>query len=659
MWQKEDFFRGALGHASCVKIEGMLPLRCLFRVSGRRVRTHQRMLLHTLVFPTMVLAAAVPLAVPLAAQSAGSPDATPFFPAIVTPADIQWADSVLATMPLRDRAAQMVWPNLMGDYVPTDGFTWRRLRSAIVDDKVGGLLMSIGSPIEIAAKLNALQSMSALPLLVGADLETGAGMRARGGYFVPNGIDLGGATVFPPNMAFGAANDTALAYEAGRITAIEGRALGIHINFAPDLDVNNNPANPVINTRSYGEDPHAVARLGESYIKGLQDNGMIATGKHFPGHGDTGTNSHLALPVVTVSRARLDTVELVPFRGAVHAGVGAIMTFHGAMPALDSSGVPGTLSPKVNTDLLRTQLGFHGLIVSDAMDMRGVLDTYGTTQSVQRAVASGVDVLIQPVDAHQAIDAIVQGVTSHQYTETRVSEAARRILAVKHHLGLDRSRLVNLDTLRAIVGDSAHLAVARTVAERSITVVRDSLHALPLVASRTPNVLSITVAARADLGAGTAFNAELKKSLPNLQTAYIMSDDPGANYSRLDSLAAASDVVIVSSYVGQRWDVVSVSAPQVFAEWVTRTASTRGHVIVMAFGNPYLLQQIPTVPAYVVAWGSAPVSQQAAADVLLGSIPASGHLPISIPPLVSRGAGLTLTPATRISPHAQNSPQKR
>jgi len=322
------------------------------------------------------------------------------------------------------------------------------------------------------------------------------------------------------------------------------------------------------------------------------------------------------------------------------------------MPALDSSGVPGTLSPKVNTDLLRTQLGFHGLIVSDAMDMRGVLDTYGATQSVQRAVASGVDVLIQPVDAHAAVDAIVQGVTEHKYDDSRVSDAARRILAVKHHLGLDRVRLVNLDTLRAVVGDSAHLAVARSAAERSITVVRDSLHVLPLVATRTPKVLSVTVANRTDLAAGTVFNSALKKGLPDLQTAYVMADDPGANYARLDSLVSASDVVIVSSYVGQRWDVVSVSAPQVFAEWVTRSVAHRGKVIVVAFGNPYLLQQVPSVPAYVVAWGSAPVSQQAAADVLLGTIPATGRLPISIPPLVPRGAGLTLAPVTRISPDA-------
>src|SRR6185312_15740943 len=248
-----------------------------------------------------------------------------------------WTDSVIRSMTLREKVAQLIWPSVFGDYVSGDSPQWRRLTQYIQQDKVGGFTISVGSPTEVAAKLNALQSMSKVPLLFGADLESGAGFRARGGYFVPNAIDLGGAIVFPPEMAIGATRDTALAYAEGRLTAQEGRALGIHIAYAPVLDVNNNPDNPVINTRSYGEDPELAARMGVAFIHGLQDHGMIATGKHFPGHGDTGVNSHLALPVVTVSRSRLDTVELVPFRAAVNAGVGAIMSFHGAMPALDSS----------------------------------------------------------------------------------------------------------------------------------------------------------------------------------------------------------------------------------------------------------------------------------------------------------------------------------
>jgi beta-N-acetylhexosaminidase len=552
-------------------------------------------------------------------------------------ASTAWADSVLATLTPRERAAQMVWPNIYGDYVSDDSPQWRHITSYVTNEKVGGLLISIGSPMEIAVKLNALQRASTLPLLVGADFETGAGMRARGGYFTPNGIDLGGATVFPPNMAIGATNDSALAYEEGRITAREGRALGVHIDFAPVLDVNNNPANPVINTRSYGEDPRTVARLGSAFIRGLQDNGMIATAKHFPGHGDTGTNSHLALPVVNVSRARLDSVELVPFRAAVKSGVGAVMTFHGAMPALDASGVPGTLSPKVVTDLLRKQLRFNGLVISDAMDMRGVTDTYGATEAVKRAVAAGVDVLIQPADVTGAIDAVVAGVTEKRYPQSRVDDAVRRILIAKRQLGLDRERFVNLDSVRAIVGDSTNVAQAQRTADQSITIVRDSASLLPFSLTPASRVLSITVARRMDLAAGLTFNAALRRATPNVRAEFVMSDDPAANYPRLASMADSADVTIVSSYVGQSWDAVSASAPQAFADFVTRLSATGHKVVLVSFANPYLLQQIPSAPTYVVAWGGIPASQDAAARALLGTIPAPGKLPISIPPLVQRG----------------------
>jgi beta-N-acetylhexosaminidase len=486
-------------------------------------------------------------------------------------------------------------------------------------------------------------------LLVGADLETGAGMRARGGYFVPNGIDLGGATVFPSEMAYGAAGDTSLTYTEGRVTAVEGRALGIHINFSPVLDVNNNPANPVINTRSYGENPHEVARLGVAYIHGLQDNGMIATAKHFPGHGDTEINSHLALPVVNVSRARLDTVELVPFRAAVRAGVGAVMTFHGSMPALDSSGAPGTLSSNVVTGLLRKQLGFNGLVISDAMDMKGVTDKYGATEAVKRAVAAGVDVLIQPLDVPAAINAVVDGVSEGRYSETRVSESARRILAMKRRLNLDRNRFADLDSLRSTVGSGAHVALAQAAADRSITVVRDSLRILPLSLTSGTRVLSITIARRTDLGASEAFNATLARSAPSLRTEFVMQDDPAVNYPRLAAMADSADVTIVSSYVGQSWNVTSVNAPQAFADWIGRMVANGRKVIVVAFGNPYLLSQIPTVPEYVIAWDGAPVSQQSAARVIIGMTPASGRLPITIPPVAKRGDGLTVGQPGRIS----------
>jgi beta-N-acetylhexosaminidase len=553
-------------------------------------------------------------------------------------ASSRWTDSVLASMTLREKAAQIVWPSLFGDYTSGDSPQWRRLTQYIQQEKVGGFTISVGSPIEVAAKLNALQSMSKIPLLFGADLEAGAGFRARGGYFVPNAIDLGGAIVFPPEMAIGATRDTTLAYEQGRLTALEGRALGIHIAYAPVLDVNNNPDNPVINTRSYGEDPQLAARMGVAFIHGLQDHGMIATGKHFPGHGDTGVNSHLALPIVTVSRSRLDTVELVPFRAAVNGGVGAIMSFHGAMPALDSSGVPGTLSSKVLTGLLRGEMGFRGIIISDAMDMRGVLDQFGAAESVKRAIAAGIDVLIQPLDVPQTIDAVVAGVAEGRYTEARLDSSVRRVLETKRKLGLAQSKLVDLSALRFLVGDSSNAQIARRVAEKSITLVKDSLRQIPLAVTGA-KVLSITVARRADLPAGNAFNAELRTGLPNLRTEFVGTEDATLNYPRLIAAADSTDVTIVSSYVGQSWDALTASAPQAFTDFVQTLVRRGRKPIVVAFGNPYLLQQLPWVGTYLVAWGGFPVSQTAAARALLGTSEISGHLPISIPPYVSRGTG--------------------
>ncbi len=552
-----------------------------------------------------------------------------------------WEDSVLATLTIREKAAQMVWPYVLGDYVAEDAVQWLRIKANVTGDRVGGVLMSVGSPLEIAAKLNALQRLSAIPLLVGADVEAGAGFRARGGYFLPNGIDLGGGTVFPPAMALGATGDSALAYQQGRITAVEARALGLHVAFAPVLDVNNNPANPVINTRSYGEDPRLAGRLGAAFVRGVQEHGMIATGKHFPGHGDTETNSHLALPTVNATRARLDSVELVPFRAAIEAGVGAMMTFHGAMPALDSSGVPGTLSRLVLTGLLRDELSFEGLIISDAMDMRGVIDTYGSAEAAKRAVAAGADILIQPIDVKVTIDAVVAGVREGRYDEARLNASARRILVAKRNLGLDRARLVSLDSARAVVGDSTHRNVAAAVAARSITLVRDSLNQVPLGArGRTARVLSITVARRADLAAGVAFNAELRRGVRSVRAEFVLAEDPASSFARLLRAADSADVVIVSSYMAQSWDAVSAAAPREFVAFI-RGLTTRGaRPILVSLGNPYLLQEVRTVPAYLVAWSGFPLSQQAAARALLGVTPIQGTLPIAIPPVALLGSGI-------------------
>jgi beta-N-acetylhexosaminidase len=552
-----------------------------------------------------------------------------------------WADSVLSALSIRDRVAQLVWPFVLGDYVPEGSAEWARLRALVEEHHVGGFIVSVGGPMDIAAKVNALQRSSGVPLLMSADLETGAGFRARGGYFLPNAIALGGATTFPLQMALGAARDTSLAYEFARVTARESRALGLHIAYGPVLDVNNNPANPVIGARSFSEDPAIAARMGATYIRGLQEHGMVATGKHFPGHGDTETNSHLALSVVTASRARLDSVELAPFRAAIAAGVGAIMTFHGFLPALDSSGVPATLSPRVMTDLLRHELGFDGLLVTDAMDMAGVVAQFGPYEASKRAIAAGADVLLMPPDVGGTIDSVVAGIAEGRYTEARIDSSARRLLVLKAQMGLHRNRYVSLDSVRAIVGDSTHAALARTIAERGLVLAKDSLGLVPIPRTdSTPRVLAITYARRADLGAGTAFTAELRRGLGTIGAAYLNADEDAPNLAGVLSLADSADLVVIGSYVNISSTTATALVPPGFTELMNGFRARARPVVLVSFGSPYQLQQAPEVSSYLIAWGGTPASQRAAARALLGEIPITGVLPIAIPPWLPLGAGV-------------------
>ena len=579
--------------------------------------------------------------------------------------DAEWADSVLAIMPLRDKAAQMVWPWILGDYTAVDNAAWTRVEKLIHEQKLGGAIISVGGPIDIAVKTNALQRAASLPLLIGADLETGAAFRARGGYFVPNAIDLGGATAFPYQMGIGATRDTMLAYEMGRVTALEGRALGIHMAFAPVLDVNNNPKNPVIAARSFGENPQLVARLGTAFIRGIQDNGMLATAKHFPGHGDTEQNSHLELARVDASRARLDSVELVPFLAAIRAGVSGVMTFHGYLPALDTNRTAATLSPKVMLDLLRGQLGFRGILVTDALDMNGVLGSATMGEVTQLAVVAGNDVLLMPTNVPVAIDAVVAGVRSGRFTEARVDSSVRRLLMAKHRMGLDRSRYVDIEQVRTVVADSANLAPARLAAERAITLVRDSLELLPLgKLPRTSRVVSLTIAPRAELSAGAAFNGELQRMFPQLRTqimtpeivfdatagaasggsgAYVASPTPRLLPAIVENALRAADgadIVIVSSYFGASSSTASMAATGGLPDLIDGLHKAGRKVVLISFANPYLAQGLPATAVFLEAWSASPLSQRAAARGLMGLAPITGQLPITIPSVAPYGTGL-------------------
>lgn len=596
---------------------------------------------------------------------AATASATAAAPAVSPTGREAWADSVLRTLTVRQKAAQMVWVWTLGDYTAVDAPGFAAITKQITELELGGIIVSVGGPMDIATKVNALQRAAKLPLLVGADLETGAAFRARGGWFLPNAIELGGATSFPYQMGIGATRDPKLAYEMGRVTAQEGRAMGIHMAFAPVLDVNNNPKNPVISARSFGEDPALVAQMGTALVRGLQEHGMLATGKHFPGHGDTEQNSHLELSRVNVSRARLDSVELKPFQAAIDAGLRGMMTFHGDLPALDTTKTAATLSRRVMTDLLRNEMKFSGLLVTDALDMNGVLSGLTMREATLRAVEAGNDVLLMPTDARVSIEAVEEAVRSGRLTEARLDESVRKLLLAKHEFGLHVNRLVDVEAVRTTVGVAANQAPAREAAAKAITLVRDSLSLVPLKLPRQAKLVSITVSSRADLGAGRGFDAEMRSAYPNLQSltltpevvaeatagaaagntgGYRITPDPAILPASVDNalaIARGADLVLVSSYIGAATNTASMVPTKGVPELLDGLRAANTRVVLVSFNNPYLQLGLPLTEAHLLAWSPWTLSQRAAARALLGRAPITGTLPITLPGIAPYGSGLT------------------
>ncbi|GMV05167.1 MAG: hypothetical protein AMXMBFR53_14460 [Gemmatimonadota bacterium] len=554
-----------------------------------------------------------------------------------------WAERTLARLSVEEKVGQLMMPWVIGDFAPEGSASHERVRAYVEDLKVGGIIMSVGTPTEVAAKVNDMQRHADLPLLVAADLETGAGFRMWGAVYMPGPIELGGATNFPSLMALGAARDPRLAYEMGRITALEARAVGIHTPFAPVLDVNNNPENPIINVRSFGEDPALVAELGAAFVRGVEEHGAIATGKHFPGHGDTGTDSHMALPTITVSRERMDSVELRPFREAIGAGMGGIMTAHITIPSINGgSGDAATLSPRVLNDLLRGELGFDGLVFTDAMDMAAVSGRLGSGEAAVRAVLAGADVILMPASVEQAVKGVVDAARSGRIPMERLDDAVLRLLRTKERFGLHRSREVPLERIPSVVGIPEHNAVADTIAQRSITLVRNGRDLLPLRGTRSANVLSVSYRRTTDVLAGRAFNRRLRDTYPRLVTADVTRDSGAAVYEGLLRQARNSALVVVSTYVGVVTASGSVALPDEVSDFVNRLTRSGVPHIVVSFGNPYLISDFPEVQAYMLAWSGSQASQRAAASALFGDFDIQGRTPTRIPGFAEIGDGIQL-----------------
>jgi beta-N-acetylhexosaminidase len=556
-----------------------------------------------------------------------------------------WAERTLAELTIREKVGQLIMPWILGDFAPEGSPSHERVLEFIEEYKIGGLIMSVGSPTEVAAKLNDLQEHADIPLLVAADLETGAGFRMRGAVHMPGTIDLGGATDFPSLMAVGATGDPRLAYEMGRVTALEARALGIHVPFAPVLDVNNNPENPIINVRSFGEDPVDVSEMGVAFIRGIQENGGIATGKHFPGHGDTETDSHLALPVIRHNRARMDSVELRPFQDAIDAGMGAIMTAHISVPSLNG-GVrdPSTLSALVLTTVLRDEMGFEGLVFTDAMDMSAIARGRTAEEAAVRAFEAGADVILMPASVRGSVAGIVEAVRSGRISESRLDRSVLRILETKASVGLDFDRSVPLDRIPKVVGIPEHSEIAQEIARQSITVLKNDDDLLPLNGTRTARVMSLSFRRSSDVLAGRFFNGVLRGTYPRLLARDVDAGSDEASYAELLRRARDQQLVVVSVYSGYSG---SVAIPEELVDFIGDLEGIGVPHVVVSFGNPYLITDFPGTQAYMLAWNGSEVSQRAAASALVGEFGVTGRVPTRIPPLFEMGQGFTILPKER------------
>ncbi len=548
------------------------------------------------------------------------------------PGTATWAEHQLESMPLEDKVSQLFSVRAYG-YVPnTDDPEYRKLVDLVARFGIGGVTFFQGKPLEQAALANDLQNRAGVPLLISQDMEWGSGMRIEGG------------TTFPRTMALGAARDPRLAYLTGFVTGREARALGTHQVFAPVADVNNNPNNPIINVRSFGEQPRLVADLSAAFARGVQDAGAIATAKHFPGHGDTSTDSHLGLPVLRIDMDRLETLELVPFEHLIGQGIMSVMTGHLAFPEIESDeNLPATLSARVTTELLRERLGFEGLIVTDGLDMAGVTSKYSTGEIAVRALRAGADLLLLSEDPYAAREAILRAVEEGRLTERRIDESVSRLLRAKAWLRLDASRTSDLKDVRRIVAADDHVALSRTVARRSLTLLRNEGGAIPLRSGA--RILSVTLSDD-DSGASvdSVFVEQLRRRLPPGQVASRLLH-PGsepADYEAILSEADTFDVVVVPAYVNVRSWSGRIDLSKEHAAFLTRLVGGGPPVVLVSFGNPYIAMALPQPEAYLAAYSESEASQIAVAEALVGRSAITGRLPITIPGLYPYGQGIDL-----------------
>jgi beta-N-acetylhexosaminidase len=590
----------------------------------------------------------------------------------------KWAEKTLRKLSLEEKVGQlfMIW--VRADFLNINSSTYLQLLDSMKKYHVGGFAMTVrweppflyrSEPYEAAELLNRLQEQSKLPLLVAADFERGVTMR------------LQGATTFPHAMAFGATGKADYAEAFGRIVAQEARAIGIEWNFFPDADVNSNPANPIINTRSFGEDPQQVGDLVAAYIRGSRANGMLTTAKHFPGHGDTATDSHLSVAQVTGDRARLNSVELAPFRKAIEAGVDSVMVAHVTVPALEpDANRVATTSPVIVKDLLKQELGFQGIVVTDALDMAGLTRLYTNTgRAAVDAFKAGSDLLLIPADLDASYEAVLEAARSGEIPPAQLDASVLKLLKAKASLDLHKARLVDVNALSDIVGKPENMATGQQISDDAVTLVRDNGKLLPLKQSgtvqgglpyqRVEEVHNGTVAVvlsedvRTDVG--RVLERAIKARIPDANVIYVdprvapaLSDEVLKAVDQANAVIAAVFVVPTAGKAmkganGLTNSVALNDASGTLLQAILDHAAEK--TAVLAMGNPYVAQDFPAIQNYLCTFSNASVSETSVVKALFGEIAIRGHLPVSIPNIAQRGAGIERAARTAQegSQHAQ------
>ena len=558
----------------------------------------------------------------------------------LSPAANDWVDSTLRKMSVEEKIGQLLFTTYHGSFTAKDAPAYQQILHDVNDLHVGGfIVITHGSPLGIvksqayptAVLINQMQAKSRLPLLVGADFERGTAMR----------LDEG--TSFPTAMAVAAGGDPKDAHTMGKITALEACAVGVQWVYAPDADVNNNPGNPIINTRSFGEDPARVAEFVSAFVRGIEENGALATAKHFPGHGDTAADSHIDLPVIHADRERLEHLELVPFRAAIAAGVSTVMTGHLSIPAFEpDSNTPATLSSNILTGLLRKELGFEGLVVTDAMDMGGITVRYAPGEAAVRAVAAGADALLMPPVPDAAFESLQAAVKSGRISKARLDGSVRRILQAKARLGLNQKRLVDLNAINQKFGSVAWQKEAQEISDRGVTLLRDTPHRLPLDGTKALRALLLALYADPEPYPGEDLERELRSRFDSVTT--LRADTRFVNASILKLPPPDSyDVAILALFVRVSDRKGNVDVPTEQAALAEQLYKSGKPVITVAFGSPYLIERFPKAETWLAAFGISDVAQISVARALFGEIPVRGHLPVTVPGVnLKRGFGQEL-----------------